>query len=116
MVQPEPKRPRGRPKKDYDDHKDFQKVDYKVDGRGRDPLLNMFLFSGCCFFEVVSKTSHVKMVPSRSMLYSVGRYDEDTATYGDHGTITALGLLEQINVTRDTSDYLWYIIRENKKI
>jgi len=49
------------------------------------------------------------MVPSGSILYSVGRYDADIATYGDRGTITALGLLEQINVTRDTSDYLWYI-------
>ncbi|CAH8348583.1 unnamed protein product [Eruca vesicaria subsp. sativa] len=58
---------------------------------------------------VVAKTSHVQMVPSGSILYSVGRYDEDIASYGDRGTITALGLLEQINVTRDTSDYLWYI-------
>lgn len=61
--------------------------------------------------QVVAKTSQVQMVPSGSILYSVGRYDEDIATYGDRGTITALGLLEQINVTRDTSDYLWYITR-----
>ncbi|KAG2330571.1 hypothetical protein Bca52824_001751 [Brassica carinata] len=46
----------------------------------------------------------------RNAVYNTARYDEDTATYGDHGIITALGLLEQINVTRDTSDYLWYII------
>ena len=51
------------------------------------------------------------MVPSGSVVYSVARYDEDIATYGDRGTITALGLLDQINVTRDTNDYLWYITR-----
>lgn len=61
--------------------------------------------------QVGAKTSNVQMVPSGSALYSVSRYDEDIATYGDRGTITALGLLEQINVTRDTSDYLWYITR-----
>ncbi|WZZ08137.1 hypothetical protein YC2023_094058 [Brassica napus] len=58
---------------------------------------------------VVAKTSNVEMVPSGSVVYSVARYDEDIATYGDRGTITALGLLDQINVTRDTNDYLWYI-------
>ena len=51
------------------------------------------------------------MVPSGSVVYSVARYDEDISTYGDRGTITALGLLDQINVTRDTNDYLWYITR-----
>ncbi|KAG7599608.1 Galactose-binding-like domain superfamily [Arabidopsis suecica] len=57
---------------------------------------------------VAAKTSQVQMVPSGSILYSVARYDEDIATYGDRGTITARGLLEQVNVTRDTTDYLWY--------
>lgn len=51
------------------------------------------------------------MVPSGSILDSVSRYDEDIATYGDRGTITARGLLEQVNVTRDTTDYLWYTTR-----
>lgn len=51
------------------------------------------------------------MMPSGSILYSVARYDEDIAIYGDRGTITARGLLEQVNVTRDTTDYLWYTTR-----
>jgi len=39
------------------------------------------------------------------------RYDEEVASLADNSLITANGLLEQINVTRDTSDYLWYITR-----
>ncbi|XP_010552493.1 PREDICTED: beta-galactosidase 5 [Tarenaya hassleriana] len=58
---------------------------------------------------VRAKNSHVEMVPSGSVLYSVARYDEDIASLSDHTAITASGLLDQINVTRDSSDYLWYI-------
>ncbi|KAJ4971434.1 hypothetical protein NE237_004533 [Protea cynaroides] len=36
-------------------------------------------------------------------------YDEDVSSLDDNSVMTAVGLLEQINVTRDTSDYLWYI-------
>lgn len=39
------------------------------------------------------------------------RYDEEVALLADNTLITANGLLEQINVTRDGSDYLWYITR-----
>lgn len=38
-------------------------------------------------------------------------YNEDISAEDDSTTMTASGLLEQINVTKDTSDYLWYITR-----
>ncbi|KMZ61759.1 Beta-galactosidase, family GH35 [Zostera marina] len=37
------------------------------------------------------------------------RYDEEIGSLSEGNSITAVGLLEQINVTRDISDYLWYI-------
>lgn len=39
------------------------------------------------------------------------RYDEEIGSLSGGNSITAVGLLEQINVTRDISDYLWYITR-----
>ncbi|XP_027168582.1 beta-galactosidase [Coffea eugenioides] len=39
--------------------------------------------------------------------FSWESYNEETASYEDN-TFTVSGLLEQINVTRDNSDYLWY--------
>ncbi|XP_068647929.1 beta-galactosidase-like isoform X1 [Aristolochia californica] len=35
-------------------------------------------------------------------------YNEETASYSDD-SISTVGLLEQINVTRDATDYLWYM-------
>ncbi|KAF5466457.1 hypothetical protein F2P56_016380 [Juglans regia] len=39
--------------------------------------------------------------------FSWQAYDEETSSYDD-AKFTAVGLLEQINTTRDASDYLWY--------
>ncbi|RWR77613.1 beta-galactosidase isoform X2 [Cinnamomum micranthum f. kanehirae] len=39
--------------------------------------------------------------------FSWASYNEDTASYDDN-SMTVAGLLEQINTTRDTTDYLWY--------
>ncbi|KAH9608236.1 hypothetical protein KSS87_015268 [Heliosperma pusillum] len=36
-------------------------------------------------------------------------YDEDLYSLEDSPTMTVNGLLEQVNVTRDSSDYLWYM-------
>lgn len=58
---------------------------------------------------VGTQTSRVQMLPSNSVLHSWETYDEDILSLGDSSAFTANGLLEQINVTRDTSDYLWYI-------
>ncbi|TYJ28542.1 hypothetical protein E1A91_A06G007100v1 [Gossypium mustelinum] len=54
------------------------------------------------------KTSHTKMLPTNSKMFSWETYDEDISSLGESSRITARGLLEQMNVTRDTSDYLWY--------
>ncbi|KAJ7953068.1 Beta-galactosidase [Quillaja saponaria] len=55
------------------------------------------------------QTSHMEMLPTNSQLLSWESFDEDISSLDDSSTISAPGLLEQINVTRDTSDYLWYI-------
>lgn len=36
-------------------------------------------------------------------------YIEETASSTDENTFTLDGLYEQINVTRDDTDYLWYM-------
>ncbi|KAK3231691.1 hypothetical protein Dsin_003572 [Dipteronia sinensis] len=50
-----------------------------------------------------------QMLPTDSKLLSWETYDEDIFSLGEGSTMTAAGLLEQINVTRDRSDYLWYM-------
>ncbi|KAB2604573.1 beta-D-galactosidase 7 [Pyrus ussuriensis x Pyrus communis] len=55
------------------------------------------------------QTSHVQMIPTNSRLFSWQTYDEDISSVHERSSIPAIGLLEQINVTRDTSDYLWYM-------
>lgn len=40
-------------------------------------------------------------------------YNEETPTADDSDTLTANGLWEQKNVTRDSSDYLWYMTNVN---
>lgn len=36
-------------------------------------------------------------------------YNEETPTSEGSDTLAMAGLYEQLNVTRDTSDYLWYL-------
>ncbi|XP_073100943.1 beta-galactosidase 5 isoform X3 [Elaeis guineensis] len=55
------------------------------------------------------QTSQMQMLPANSQSLMWETYDEDVASLGDNSLITIAGLLEQINVTRDASDYLWYI-------
>ena len=55
------------------------------------------------------QTSHMQMLPTNAQLSAWEMYDEDLSSLEDRPTMTAVGLLEQINVTRDNSDYLWYI-------
>ncbi|KAK2660605.1 hypothetical protein Ddye_007138 [Dipteronia dyeriana] len=50
-----------------------------------------------------------QMLPTDSKFLSWETYDEDIFSLGEGSTMTAAGLLEQINVTRDRSDYLWYM-------
>nr|GMC99035.1 beta-galactosidase 3 [Ipomoea batatas] len=55
------------------------------------------------------QTSQMEMLPTNSEMFSWETYSEDVFALGDRSSFTSFGLLEQINVTRDTSDYLWYI-------
>ncbi|KAK1272291.1 Beta-galactosidase 5 [Acorus gramineus] len=55
------------------------------------------------------QTSQMQMLTENDQLLSWETYDEEVASLSDSSTITAVGLLEQVNVTRDTSDYLWYM-------
>ncbi|XP_059459561.1 beta-galactosidase 5-like [Corylus avellana] len=54
------------------------------------------------------QTSQMQMLPTDSQLFSWETYDEGISSLDDRSTIT-VGLLEQINVTRDATDYLWYM-------
>ncbi|GAB4839432.1 Beta-galactosidase 3 [Ancistrocladus abbreviatus] len=58
---------------------------------------------------VGAQTLQYQMFPSSSLQLSWETYDEDVSSLEDRATMTAAGLLEQINVTRDSSDYLWYM-------
>lgn len=52
------------------------------------------------------------MLPTNSPVFLWESYNEDISAEDDStATMTTSGLLEQINVTKDTSDYLWYITR-----
>ncbi|KAK1363522.1 Beta-galactosidase [Heracleum sosnowskyi] len=53
--------------------------------------------------------SQMQMLPISADMISWGTYNEDLTSLDDSSTFTTFGLLEQINVTRDASDYLWYI-------
>ncbi|KAL3586158.1 hypothetical protein D5086_013025 [Populus alba] len=55
-----------------------------------------------------SQSSQMKMVPESSS-FSWQSYNEETASADDDDTTTMNGLWEQINVTRDATDYLWYL-------
>lgn len=61
--------------------------------------------------QVGVQTAHMEMLPTNAEMQSWESYDEDISSLDDSSTFTTLGLLEQINVTRDASDYLWYITR-----
>ncbi|KAK8580862.1 hypothetical protein V6N13_143921 [Hibiscus sabdariffa] len=54
------------------------------------------------------KTSRIQMLPTNSKMFSWEAYDEDISSLGESSRITAPGLLDHMNVTRDNSDYLWY--------
>ncbi|KAM7471820.1 hypothetical protein LguiA_010003 [Lonicera macranthoides] len=56
---------------------------------------------------VGAQSAQMKMTPAAGR-FSWQSYNDETTTYGD-STFTAVGLLEQINTTRDISDYLWYL-------
>ncbi|KAE9447283.1 hypothetical protein C3L33_20795, partial [Rhododendron williamsianum] len=54
------------------------------------------------------QTSKTQMLPTDAKLLSWETFSEDLSSANDDTDITTVGLLEQLNVTRDISDYLWY--------
>lgn len=51
------------------------------------------------------------MLPTNVKMLSWEKFSEDTSNVDVDSTIAVQGLLEQLNVTRDASDYLWYTTR-----
>lgn len=51
------------------------------------------------------------MLPTNVQLRSWETFNEDITSNEVDARITVAGLMEQLNVTRDTSDYLWYMTR-----
>ncbi|KAL0333780.1 UNVERIFIED_CONTAM: Beta-galactosidase [Sesamum angustifolium] len=61
---------------------------------------------------ISSQGSTAKMVPVSGGL-SWQSYSEDWPSSDDRDTLAMQGLWEQVNVTRDSSDYLWYLTQVN---
>ncbi|CAA2988278.1 Beta-galactosidase 3 [Olea europaea subsp. europaea] len=60
---------------------------------------------------VGAKTSQAQMLPTNVQMFSWETFSEDISATDVDSKITVAGLLEQLNVTRDASDYLWYTTR-----
>ncbi|PON80795.1 Glycoside hydrolase [Parasponia andersonii] len=58
--------------------------------------------------EVRAQMSRTQMLPIKAKLFSWQTFNEDISSVDEDTKITVVGLLEQLNVTRDSSDYLWY--------
>uniref|UniRef100_A0A166ENF5 beta-galactosidase n=1 Tax=Daucus carota subsp. sativus TaxID=79200 RepID=A0A166ENF5_DAUCS len=56
---------------------------------------------------ISAQSAQMKMTPV-GRPFSWESYNDETTSYQDN-TFTTVGLLEQINITRDVSDYLWYM-------
>ncbi|CAI0464248.1 unnamed protein product, partial [Linum tenue] len=54
-------------------------------------------------------TSNVQMLPTGTRLMWWETYKEDMNSHVDSSRMMTRGLLEHINVTGDTSHYLWYM-------
>lgn len=61
--------------------------------------------------QVGVQTSQMEMLLTNVGMFSWKSYNEDISSIDDSLTFTTQGLLEQINVTKDASGYLWYITR-----
>ncbi|XP_020873308.1 beta-galactosidase 12 isoform X1 [Arabidopsis lyrata subsp. lyrata] len=58
--------------------------------------------------QVRTSSIHMKMVPTNT-LFSWGSYNEEIPSANDNGTFSQDGLVEQISITRDKTDYFWYL-------
>lgn len=67
--------------------------------------MNIHVFN---FIQLGSQSSEMKMIAVNSG-FSWQSYNEEPASSSVDDQITAYSLWEQINVTRDSTDYLWYM-------
>ncbi|KAJ9564503.1 hypothetical protein OSB04_000469 [Centaurea solstitialis] len=58
--------------------------------------------------DVGVQSTQMEMLLSDSKMFSWETYTEDVTKSDESSVFTTTGLLEQVNVTRDASDYLWY--------
>ncbi|CAK9144124.1 unnamed protein product [Ilex paraguariensis] len=63
--------------------------------------------------KISSQSSLMQMTPLSSGAFSWQSYNEQTPSSDESDTLVMDGLWEQLNVTRDTSDYLWYLTEVN---
>lgn len=57
---------------------------------------------------VGAKTPQAQLLPTNVQMFSWETFNEDISATEVDSKLTVVGLLEQLNVTRDASDYLWY--------
>lgn len=60
------------------------------------------------YVQVNAPTEHPNMKSVTGALSWVSYKEETASAYGED-TVTLNGLLEQVNFTRDRTDYLWYL-------
>ncbi|PRQ23872.1 putative beta-galactosidase [Rosa chinensis] len=58
--------------------------------------------------QVGVQTSQKQFFPTNSKLRSWETFSEDISSVASNTKLTVIGLLDQLNITRDFSDYLWY--------
>ncbi|XP_071707113.1 beta-galactosidase 3-like [Rutidosis leptorrhynchoides] len=59
------------------------------------------------------QSTRMTMLPTSSEMFSWQTYSEDLTARDEDSAFTTFGLLDQVNITRDASDYLWYTTRVN---
>ncbi|KAK2978259.1 hypothetical protein RJ640_017110 [Escallonia rubra] len=62
--------------------------------------------------QVGVKTSRAQMLPTNAALHSWETFNENIYSGDVDSRITFDGLREQLNITRDASDYLWYMTNQ----
>ncbi|KAL4013236.1 hypothetical protein IC575_025398 [Cucumis melo] len=63
--------------------------------------------------QVQVQTNQLSFLPTRDESFSWETYSENISSIEDDSSMSYDGLLEQLNITKDTSDYLWYTTSVN---
>ncbi|KAM7519611.1 hypothetical protein LguiB_018573 [Lonicera macranthoides] len=89
----------------------FQNVEYDL------PPWSISILPGCKnaiynTARITSPATHMKMTPVLKAL-TWQTYKDETPYFDGRNTLSSQGLWEQLNITRDWSDYLWYMTEVN---